>query len=102
MAEAPGRPSDPDSGPTAAAAAVRAYLIRALALFEQGRTDELRDSLRRRAWQRGVDLAQLHGMLLELTDHLLASCLGALVAGRDAEAREALEEALARWGEGPD
>jgi hypothetical protein len=102
---AAGRPSDshpePHSGP-AAAAAVRAYLVGALLMYDEGRHDELRDALRRRAWQHGVDLSQIHGMLLELTDHLLASCLGALVSNRPAEAREALEEALARWTDASD
>lgn len=101
MSAAPVRPRPDELGPDAVGSAVRAYLVGALVLLESGRTAELIDSLRRRGWQRDLDLSHVHGMLLELTDHLLASALGALVLERIDEAREALERALERWGEQP-
>lgn len=76
---------------------MRTYFSRAIGTLELGHCETLTASLHHRGWQNGVDLRELRLDLIDRTEALARTALGALSNGRPSEAREALQEALELW-----
>lgn len=76
---------------------VRTYFTRALGTLETGQADTLAASLHYRGWKRGVDLRGIGDDMIDRTEKLARTALGALTNGRQSDARAALQEALELW-----